>query len=208
MSIAALAIRPDLPATTRIALRPLAEAAVLLRDRLALHRLPPFDGIATGDAAAEFAAVSQDDREDIAAFALSDVTNGRICGWASLMAIDQRHRHAELGPAWWAGAADPRIGCHGVHLLLRMAFETLGLVRVEAQVIAADCAGCRVLDRLAFVREGTRRAGRCAADGRPDDVAPWSVVAARWPATARMQRSFLDEQDTPWRGRLPSIMPP
>jgi len=208
MSISARAIRSDLPATMRIALRPLAEAAALLRDRLALQRLPPFDGIATSDAEAEFAAVSQDDRDDIAAFALCDVTTGGICGWASLMAIDWRHRHAQLGPAWWAGAADPRIGCHVAHLLLRMAFETLGLVRVEAQVLLADRASCRVLDRLAFVREGTRRAGRCATDGRPADVAPWSVVAARWPATARMQRAFLDEEDTPWRGRLPSIMPP
>ncbi|MEW6640925.1 MAG: GNAT family protein [Pseudomonadota bacterium] len=208
MSLAPPLARPDLPATARIALRPLAEAMDQLLHLPALHGLPPFDGGTAADAAAGLAAVADGAGDDIAAYALVD-TGGAVCGWTSLVAIDRRHRHAALGPAWHIGeGGDVRLGCHAVHLLLRLAFETLGLVRVEALVAPRDREAHRLLDRLGFVREGIRRAGRWTADGRLHDVAPWSVVATQWPATARIQAAFLDEQDSPWQGRLPSIMPP
>lgn len=208
MSIAPLT-RPGLPATSRIALRPPAEAAaLLLRDRPALHRLPPFDGMAMGEAEA-FAGAVDDPADDVAAFALCELANGRVCGWASLVAIDRRHHHAAFGPAWGVDVGDgARIGCTAAHLLLRVAFEALGLVRVEAEVAAADRAARRLLDRLGFVREGIRRSGRCATNGRPYDVALLSVMAMHWRATAQMQAALLAELDSPWRDRLPSIMPP
>ena len=81
----------------------------------------------------------------------------RVIGTCTLFAITLPHKRAELGFAversqWGKGYASEAAGA-----IVRFAFETMDLHRLEADVDPRNHASIRCLERLGFQREGYAR---------------------------------------------------
>lgn len=76
-------------------------------------------------------------------------------------------------------AAGRGLAPEGSMLMLRFAFETLGLERVEAGVIPRNSASLRVMDKLGMADEGIAR-GMLEINGRREDHRRFSMLAEEW----------------------------
>ena len=84
--------------------------------------------------------------------------DGQVCGGIALdLKVDANHNQAEIGywlaePYWGRG-----IITEAVRLLTDYAFESLGLIRVQAGVFSKNTAAMRVLEKAGYVKEGIMR---------------------------------------------------
>lgn len=90
-------------------------------------------------------------------WAIERVESGEMIGSVGLLRFDFEHRHAELGyemaRRWWGHGLTPEAAA----AVIRYGFSVLGLHRIEAGVLPGNDASVRVLQKLGFVEEGTRR---------------------------------------------------
>ena len=108
----------------------------------------------------------------------------RICdaafiGWCSLNRWNPGHRSASLGycfdhAVWGRGYAT-----EAARALLRWAFETMDLNRVQAETDTRNVASARVLEKLGFVREGTLRED-CVVNGEVSDSWVYGLIRRDW----------------------------
>src|SRR6266849_3324518 len=94
-----------------------------------------------------------------ARLAVDRVSDGAFIGWCSLNRWNPDYRSASLGHCYATEAA---------RVLLRWAFDTLDLNRVQAETDTRNVASARVLEKLGFVREGTLRED-CVVNGEVSD---------------------------------------
>jgi len=92
----------------------------------------------------------------------------RVIGTCTLFALSVAHKRAEIGYAlgsayWGKGYITEALGA-----LLRFAYGTLGLYRIEADVDPRNAPSLRCLERLGFRREGYLR-GRYHVNGEIQD---------------------------------------
>jgi len=110
----------------------------------------------------------------------------RVVGSTRFGAIEPHHRRAEIG--WtWIGAPWQRTGINreAKHLMLRHAFETWGLHRVEFKTDALNQQSRNALKRLGAVEEGTFRRHMVVAGGRVRDSVWFSITDQDWPTLSR-----------------------
>ncbi len=101
-------------------------------------------------------------------------------GWCGRTRWNPDHRSASLGyclddAAWGYGYAT-----EAAHALLKWAFDTLDLNRVQAEVDTRNGASARVLEKLGFVREGTLRED-CIVNGEVSDSWVYGLIKREWP---------------------------
>ena len=94
--------------------------------------------------------------------------DGAIIGQCCLFKWNPTFRSAGIGyclddAAWGRGFATEAVGA-----MLRWAFDTLDLNRVQAELDTRNPASARVLEKLGFVREGTLRED-CVVDDEVSD---------------------------------------
>lgn len=82
------------------------------------------------------------------------------------------------GREWWGGVTNP--ACK--YLLLRHAFEDLGVARVALRADARNSRSIGAIRRLGAVPEGVLRSHRVAPDGSRQDTAYFSILLDEWPA--------------------------
>ena len=102
--------------------------------------------------------------------------DGEFVGTVSLDRIDPRHRSGEMGNV----LVDPDrkgrgLGRALVAGLLDLAFEGLGLERVELRVFADNDVAIRLYEACGFRREGVER-GAVLRDGRRRDVLRMAIL--------------------------------
>lgn len=115
-----------------------------------------------------FEAVQQ--RHDVRIFAIRLRDSGRLIGSCQLHSIHDIHRSAELQMRLGeADARDQGYGTEALQLLLRYAFQDLGLHRVSLHVFSTNDAAIRLYEKAGFVREGALRRAACI-EGRYLDV--------------------------------------
>jgi RimJ/RimL family protein N-acetyltransferase len=137
-----------------------------LRRRLLGHRFP----VSEADEARWLEGMSAFS-QDRAAFAIRPPAAAGMLGYCSLSGIDWVCRTAEVGVVVGdAAARGTGVGREATALLVRYAFDDLGLGRVWARVAAANAAALRMFRGLGFRDEGLLRAHAMVA-GRPMDVA-------------------------------------
>jgi ribosomal-protein-alanine N-acetyltransferase len=99
---------------------------------------------------------------DMIRWAIELVGHTEMIGTVGLLRFDVEHRHAELGydiaRRWWGRGLVPE----AAGAVIRYGFADLGLHRIEAGVRPGNDASVRVLQKLGFVEEGTRRDYLCA----------------------------------------------
>jgi N-acetyltransferase len=76
-------------------------------------------------------------------------------------------------------------------LLLRHAFETLGMNRVQLKTDARNARSQTAIARLGAVREGVLRAHMVMPDGWVRDSVMFAIVAAEWPAVKARLEEWL-----------------
>jgi RimJ/RimL family protein N-acetyltransferase len=108
--------------------------------------------------------------------------SGRAVGVTSYLDLRPEHRGLEVGFTWigrpWQGSA---VNPEAKLLLLRHAFETLGVVRVQFKTDARNLQSQRALAKLGAVREGVLRRHMIMPDGFVRDSVMFSVTDADWP---------------------------
>jgi ribosomal-protein-alanine N-acetyltransferase len=173
--------------TARLRLRPFAEAD---EDALfALHSnahvlrywdSPPWtDPARAGRFVARCRQLSEDGSG--ARLAMDRASDGAFIGWCGLTRWNPDHRSASLGyclddAAWGHGYAT-----EGARALLRWAFDTLDLNRVQAEADTRNVASARVLEKLGFVLEGTLRED-CVVNGDVSDSWVYGLLRREWVA--------------------------
>ena len=171
--------------TPRLLLRPLRDA-----DAAALHALFADPQVVRywtsgpwSSADASSSAIRAD-REEMRAgtrlrLGVVRLADDRLVGACTLSQLEWPSGRAELTyalapPVWGRGYAAEAVG-----ELLRYAFDTLGLRRIEADADPRNNASVRLLQRLGFVREGLLRERWLLPDG-PSDGAVFGLLRRDW----------------------------
>lgn len=121
-------------------------------------------------------------KKDMRAFAIETVEGGRLIGFCELVHVDWRCRSAMLGieigdhDAWGRG-----YGTEAVRILLRVAFDGMGLNRVEAGTFEFNPRAVRCLEKAGFAREGVLRQS-VYREGRFWDEVVMGILAEDWRA--------------------------
>jgi len=99
---------------------------------------------------------------------------------------------AEIG--WtWLERSQHGLGLNATikYLMLRHAFESWRMVRVQLKAAASDRRAQRSIEKLGALREGLLRNHRRLADGRLDDSILYSITDQEWPQVkARLEALF------------------
>ncbi|MCF4120657.1 GNAT family N-acetyltransferase [Antribacter sp. KLBMP9083] len=116
-------------------------------------------------------------------FAVVSAADGVVRGSTRLYDLAPAQRRVEIGATfygrdWWGGATNP--ACK--YLLLRHAFEELGLQRVALRGDSRNTRSLAAMRRLGATQEGVLRAHRIAPDGSTGDSVYFSILADEWPA--------------------------
>jgi len=131
-------------------------------------------------------------------FATIGATSGRVVGSTRFLNIVPAHLRVEIGSTWLAPEAQRTgINREAKFLMLRHAFETWHVRRVEFKTHARNVQSRAALARLGAVEEGTLRKHVVMDDGSPRDSVYFSVVDDEWP---RVKASLGAAPHGPGRG--------
>ena len=115
-------------------------------------------------------------------FATVHRESGRVVGSTRFGNYVPEHRRVEIG---WTFVGRPwqrtAVNTEAKLLMLRHAFDTLGLNRVEWKTDALNARSRAAILRLGAVEEGTLRAHMVVGDGRLRDTVYFSVLRPEWP---------------------------
>ncbi len=112
-------------------------------------------------------------------FAVHEKETGEHVGTCGLHAIDWVNRVGEFGIA--LGVPNKGFGTEATRLVLRYAFETLNLNRVQLRVYEYNARAVRCYEKAGYRHEGRLRQAMFRR-GRTWDVLMMSVLAEEWRA--------------------------
>jgi [ribosomal protein S5]-alanine N-acetyltransferase len=115
-----------------------------------------------------------------ARLAVDLVSDGTFIGWCSLNRWNPEFRSASLGYCFAEAAWGHGYATEAARAVLRWAFDTLDLNRVQAEADTRNVASARVLEKLGFVREGTLRED-CVVNGEVSDSWVYGLLRREWP---------------------------
>lgn len=109
-------------------------------------------------------------------FVIADLADGRYIGQLDMFQVDWKLRCGSLGMV----IASPQdrgqgIGCEALRLMERFAFQTLGLERLELDVMMENQPALRCYEKAGFTLEGVKRHA-FYLDGRFCDVGVMSIL--------------------------------
>lgn len=115
-------------------------------------------------------------------FVIIDIKSGHAVGTTRFMEIDHDNRVVEIGT--WIGLNFQREGLNleSKQLMLRHAFDTLGVMRVQFKIDHRNFASLDAVERLRAYREGVLRNHIILADGTPRSSVYYSILETEWPA--------------------------
>lgn len=116
-------------------------------------------------------------------------------GLSAYLDIRLAHRGLEVGGTW---IAKPYQGTHvnpeAKYLMLRHAFETLGLLRVQLKCDARNEQSQRALAKLGATREGVLRKHVVLPDGYVRDSVMFSITNDEWPRVKQQLEARLHNE--------------
>lgn len=125
-------------------------------------------------------------------FVQRDVATGALVGSTRFGNIAREHRRAEIGWTWLASPAQrTAVNTEAKLLLLRHAFETLRLNRVELKTDALNERSRQAIARIGAQQEGIFRKHMVTHTGRLRDTVYFSITHEEWPAVQRRLSGFL-----------------
>jgi RimJ/RimL family protein N-acetyltransferase len=125
-------------------------------------------------------------------FVLIDPVTDQPIGSTRYGNYDAPSARVEIG---WTWVARPwqrtRVNTEAKYLLLRHAFETLALERVELKTDAINARSRAAILRIGATQEGILRRHQRTWDGRLRDTVFFSVLKEEWPAVKARLESML-----------------
>jgi N-acetyltransferase len=123
------------------------------------------------------------------AFAVIYLPTGRAIGGTRYLDVRPPHRGLEIGGTWYGLAYQgTAVNPECKYLLMRHAFETLAVIRVQFKTDLRNQHSQRALERLGAVKEGVLRDHLITPSGYIRSSVYYSVLAAEWPAAkARLE---------------------
>jgi RimJ/RimL family protein N-acetyltransferase len=115
-------------------------------------------------------------------FAIIMQEHNRAIGSTRYLDIQTQNRGLEIGWTWLT----PTVQRTGVnteckYLLLRHAFEQLGMIRVQLKTDSRNLQSQRAIERLGAVKEGTLRNHMILPDGYYRHSVYYSIIESEWP---------------------------
>jgi RimJ/RimL family protein N-acetyltransferase len=108
---------------------------------------------------------------------------GMPVGSSGYHSADWQHRRVEIGGTWVIPERQrTAVNTEAKYLMLRHAFETLGMLRVEFKTDALNLKSRTALERIGAVQEGIFRNHMVMPDGRHRDSVYYSIIDREWPA--------------------------
>lgn len=123
-------------------------------------------------------------------FAVIHQASDRAVGMTRFMNIEPVNRAVEIGGTWYA-PQHQRTGLNTEckYLLLRHAFETWRVIRVQFKADLRNLRSQNAVERLGAVREGVLRDHIILPDGTVRSSVFYSILAKEWPSVkARLER--------------------
>jgi RimJ/RimL family protein N-acetyltransferase len=114
-------------------------------------------------------------------------------GGTTLFDDHEAHKRVEIGYTWLSKFAwRTPINTECKYLLLRHAFEVLGLNRVQLKTDARNLRSQTAIARLGALREGVWRTHTVMPDGWVRDSVMFSIVAPEWPGVKARLEGLLE----------------
>ncbi len=118
---------------------------------------------------------------------------GSIVGSTRFESFAAEHRRVEIGWTWIARPWQRTgINVEAKYLMLRHAFETLRLNRVELKTDALNAASRRAILGIGATEEGILRRHLVTSRGRVRDTVSYGIVAEDWPRLRARLEERLD----------------
>jgi RimJ/RimL family protein N-acetyltransferase len=125
-------------------------------------------------------------------FAVTLRSTNEVVGTSRFYAYVRDHRRIEIGFTWIAGPWQrTAVNTETKYLMLRHAFETLGVQRVEFKADADNDRSRQALLRIGATEEGTLRHYMWAAHRGSRDVRVFSILAEEWSGLKNRLESLL-----------------
>ena len=125
-------------------------------------------------------------------FATLALDRGEVVGSTGFSSAEWEHRRIEIGGTWVIPARQRTpINTEAKYLMLRHAFETLGMLRVEFKTDSLNEKSRAALLRIGAREEGTLRNHMVMPDGRSRHSVYYSVLDSEWPAVKARLEAFL-----------------
>ena len=107
------------------------------------------------------------------------IVDDKIVGAIDLVRVDEKHKTVEIG-YWLSRDYNGRgIMTRAVHAMEKLAFDMLGMHRVEIRADVRNKKSCAVAERAGYVYEGVLR-GAYVLRGVPTDIAVRSKLKSEW----------------------------
>jgi RimJ/RimL family protein N-acetyltransferase len=129
-------------------------------------------------------------------FATLEAASGRVIGSTRYHNWEPPHPRVEIGYTFVARPWQRTpANTEAKYLMLRHAFETLGLVRVELRTNALNARSRAAIARIGGVEEGTLRRHMLSDAGTLRDTVYFSILDDEWP---RVKRRLEETLARPW----------
>lgn len=120
-------------------------------------------------------------------FATVERRSGRVVGGTRFQPIEPEHRRLEIGYTFVARAWQrTAVNTEAKYLMMRHAFEVMGMHRVEFKTDVLNATSRNALLRIGAVEEGILREHSITDDGRIRDTIYYSVLEQEWPGVRTM----------------------
>jgi RimJ/RimL family protein N-acetyltransferase len=127
--------------------------------------------------------------------------SGEVLGMGAFMRADPTHGVIEIGHIWMSPALQrTREATEAIYLMIRHAFDDLGVRRLEWKCDALNQPSRDAAARFGFTFEGIFRQ-HYIIKGRNRDTAWFSIIDTEWPATRKRFEAYLREDNFDAEGK-------
>jgi RimJ/RimL family protein N-acetyltransferase len=125
-------------------------------------------------------------------FATVERATGTIVGTTRFASAVHEHARVEIGWTWIAPAWQrSAVNTEAKYLMLRHAFDVMGVRRVELKTSALNMRSRNAILRIGATEEGTLRKHMINADGSARHSVYFSIIDDEWPAVRARLESMM-----------------
>ena len=126
-------------------------------------------------------------------FVAIHLASGRVAGATRYLNILPKDRGLEVGGTWY-GTEFQRtaVNTECKYLLLKHAFETLGVIRVQMKTDLRNERSQKAMERIGAKKEGVLRNHMILPDGRYRDSVFYSILDSEWPDVKKKLEEMMN----------------
>jgi RimJ/RimL family protein N-acetyltransferase len=126
----------------------------------------------------------------------------RVVGATRYMNIAPHHRGLEIGGTWYGVEFQGTVvNPEAKYLLMRHAFETLAVIRVQLKTDLRNERSQHAIEKLGAVKEGILRNHMVLPDGQIRSSVMYSIIDSEWPEVKRRLVKRLGYDPAEWAER-------